>query len=67
MHNIIKDDVKWWSRSLVRIQLYSCIMSLYGQKNGNMIDRPDKAEIQLFEVWLRGVALYKELSIKYNI
>ena len=31
---------------------------LSGQKNGNMICSPDKAEIGLFEVWIRGVEQY---------
>ena len=33
-----------------------------GSKNGNMIHRLNKAEIQLFEVQLRGLALYYVLN-----
>ena len=33
-------------------------IAIWALKNGNMIDTLDKVEIQLFEVQLRGMALY---------
>ena len=41
------------------------IISLSGQKKGNMICRPVKGEFQLFEVRLRGVGLYMYLNLVY--
>ena len=40
---------------LLKHAQYRCYL---GQKNGNMIGSPDKGEIRLFEVRIRGVGLY---------